>query len=297
MASLHRLASDTRRYVRNAMFGNHHSVETNIRYASYQRMCQKHWKPTRQQTDVERAASERFTHNGFEVLPPPAGMSAQALLELKNKVDGILDQPDSRVEISDGLFRMVDGSDRVPEIINFVDPELESVIEGYYRSHFKIFGIYFYRTIPTPSKPESSFLWHIDNCPRQEIKLMIYLDDVQVDTGAIRLKDKPLTDQLKSSGFRDRKSIDAFADILANEATTNAIVAPVGTRILFQNGGVIHRAISPERQHRDVVTFVIIPSDIPWRPHYARTRHLLGTNAGICIDPYSDRPEHVGYRY
>jgi hypothetical protein len=216
---------------------------------------------------------------------------------LRTKVDGILDQPDSRIEISDGLFRMVDGSDRAPEIINFVDPELESVIEGYYRSHFKIFSIYFYRTIPTPSKPESSFLWHVDNCPRQEMKLMVYLDDVQVDTGAIRLKNKPLTDHLKSSGFRERKRIDAFADILANETTTNAIAAPLGTRILFQNGGVIHRAISPERLHRDVVMFVIIPSDIPWRPHYARTRHLLGTNAGICIDPYSDRPENVGYRY
>jgi hypothetical protein len=45
------------------------------------------------------------------------------------------------------------------------------------------------------------------------------------------------------------------------------------------------------------VTFVLIPSDIPWRPHFARSRNLLSTNAGICIDPFRDQPEHVGYQY
>jgi hypothetical protein len=71
---------------------------------------------------------------------------------------------------------------------------------------------------------------------------------------------------------------------------------PVGTSILFQNRAVAHRATSPLRGHRDVVTFVITPSDIPWRAHFARNRHKLSTNTGICLNPFTDRPQSIGYR-
>ena len=156
----------------------------------------------------------------------------------------------------------------MPEIVDFIDPDLEAIIEAYYRSHFQIFGIYFYHTEPCPRRPQASFLWHTDNCPSQEIKLMIYLDDVRTDTGAIWLKTKSTSDSLKSRGFIERGCYEAFRSELDDPATTKVVEGPLGTRLLFENGGAIYKAVLPEREHRDVVTFVIIPSQIPRRVHY-----------------------------
>ena len=126
---------------------------------------------------------------------------------------------------------------------------------------------------------------------------MVYLDDVVAETGALSVKDKPFSTGLRKEGFFDRRRINQFVDRLDDLSTTRVLEGPTGTRLLFENGGCIHKATSPKFGHRDVVTFVLIPSDTPWRPHFARSRNLLSTNAGICVDPFKDQPEHVGYEY
>ena len=224
-------------------------------------------------------------------------MTAEKLQAIKQGVDRRFEEQNNGYVVNYGMYRLIDGLELIPEIIDFIDDDLEAIIENYYGSHFKIFAVSFYRTLPTPDKPDSSFLWHLDNCPKQEIKLMVYLDDVVADTGALSVKDKPFSAGLRKEGFFDRRLINQFVDRLADTSTTRVLEGPAGTRLLFENGGCIHKATSPKHGHRDVVTFVLIPSDIPWRPHFARSRNLLSTNAGICIDPFRDRPEHVGYQY
>ena len=195
------------------------------------------------------------------------------------------------------MRRLVDGIELIPDLVDFIDADMEAVIENYYGSHFKLFAVTCYRTMPTPDKPDSSFLWHLDNCPKQEIKLMVYLDDVVAETGALSVKDKPFSVGLRKEGFFDRRRINQFVGRLDDTASTRVLEGPTGTRLLFENSGCIHKATSPKTGHRDVVTFVIIPSDMPWRPHYARHRNLMSTNAGICVDPFSDKPEHIGYEF
>jgi hypothetical protein len=224
-------------------------------------------------------------------------MTAEKLQAIRETVDRRFEEQNNGYVVNYGMYRLIDGLELIPEIIDFIDDDMEAIIENYYGSHFKIFAVSFYRTLPTPDKPDSSFLWHLDNCPKQEIKLMVYLDDVVADTGALSVKDKPFSVGLRKEGFFDRRRINQFVDRLGDTSTTRVLEGPTGTRLLFENGGCIHKATSPKHGHRDVVTFVLIPSDIPWRPHFARSRNLLSTNAGICIDPFRDRPEHVGYQY
>ena len=297
MQSLRKIASRARMKTRVAMFGNNHSFKVNLKYAAYESAARRSWKPRSKPTPSQAAAAERFKQNGFEVLPPPKGMTPEKLRAIKETVDKRFEEQKNGYALGIGMSRLIDGLELLPEIVDFIDEDLEAVVENYYGSHFKIFAISFYRTLPTPDKPDSSFLWHLDNCPKQEIKLMIYLDDVVADTGAFSVKDKPFSDNLRKEGFFDRKRIGQFIDRLSDTSTTKVLEGPTGSRLLFENGGCIHKATSPKREHRDVVTFVLIPSDIPWRPHFARHRSLLSTNAGICVDPFKDQPEHVGYQF
>lgn len=293
MKGLKRAAYDLRHAVRDKIFANNQPAAVNLRYASYQREVRQHWKPNGI-TPAETAAAERFNKDGYLTLPPAANLGGD---EIARKVDALFSDPANCYPLGEGICRLIDGIERVPEIMNAIDAEIEHILESYYRSHFKVFGVYFYRTVPTPSKPQSSFLWHLDNCPDPEIKLMIYLDHVRADTGAFRLKDKNLSLDLRAKGFRNRNNVAHLQSDLDNDQTTELIEGPPGTRILFENGKVIHKATSPLVEHRDIVTMVIIPSDIHWRAHFARNRHLLSTNAGACIDPRRDIAEHIGYQY
>jgi hypothetical protein len=297
MRSLRKIASRARTQTRVALFGNNHSLKVNIKYAAYESAARRSWKPRLKATPEQLAAAVRFKTEGFEALPPPSGMTREKLHAIKGIVDRRFDEQNNGYVVNYGMYRLIDGLELIPEIIDFIDDDLEAVVENYYGSHFKIFAVSFYRTLPTPDKPDSSFLWHLDNCPKQEIKLMVYLDDVVAETGALSVKDKPFSVGLRREGFFDRRRIDSFVGRLDDKSTTRLLEGPIGTRLLFENGGCIHKATSPRQDHRDVVTFVLIPSDVPWRPHFARHRNLLSTNAGICIDPFHDRPEHVGYEY
>jgi hypothetical protein len=297
MQSLRKIVSRARTQTRVALFGNNHSFKVNMKYAAYEGAARRNWKARFKATPEQLAAAARFKSNGFEALPPPIGMTPEKLRVIKDIVDRRFEQQNNGYIVNYGMYRLVDGLELIPEIIEFIDDDMEAIIENYYGSHFKIFAVSFYRTLPTPDKPDSSFLWHLDNCPKQEIKLMVYLDDVVADTGALSVKDKPFSSGLRQEGFFDRRRINEFVDRLDDIGSTRVFEGPIGTRLLFENGGCIHKATSPKVGHRDVVTFVLIPSDIPWRPHFARSRNLLSTNAGICIDPFVDRPEHVGYQY
>ena len=297
MPSLRQIASRARMQTRVALFGNNHSFRINMRYASYENAARRSWKARAKATPEQLAAASRFKANGFEVMPPPARMTPERLRAIKENVDRHFDQQNDGFVINYGMRRLVDGIELIPDLIDFIDEDMEAVIENYYGSHFKLFAVTCYRTMPTPDKPDSSFLWHLDNCPKQEIKLMIYLDDVVAETGALSVKDKPFSVGLRKEGFFDRRRINQFVGRLDDTSSTRVLEGSTGTRLLFENSGCIHKATSPQVGHRDVVTFVIIPSDMPWRPHYARHRNLMSTNAGICVDPFSDKPQHIGYEF
>lgn len=295
MSSLRHHLGSLRRRSRVKLFGNNHSLRTNCLYYLYHRSCRRIWerKLRAAPASTVEAGARALHEQGFAVYPPAAD------LNLVTRIGATIDELFSRLQdtmlLSDGLYRLRDGLEKVPEIVELITPEIEETIEHYFRSHFKIFGVYFYRTIPTEAQPASSFLWHLDNCPRHEIKLMVYLDDTTAATGAFRLKPKPLSNFLKARGFWDRRENDRFGEVLEEECTTVTLEGPAGTCVLFQNGGCIHKGTFPLYKHRDVATFVIIPSSISWRLHFARNRHLLSTNSGICVNPFTDTPQSISY--
>jgi len=281
--------------MRLAMFGNNHSVFTNLRYSSYHRAAARRWRPSSATDGAEAQAARKFAEEGWAVLPP--AVDAAFSLDIGLRVDALFNSGDGVVKVSDGLMRLVDGVERVPDVIRFAGGSVADTIEHFYGSHFKLYSVSFYRTIPNQSVPESSFLWHFDNVPDQEIKLMVYFDDVYEDTGAFRFKNRALSEDLRKQGFWHRKNYPKVAPRLDDPSTTVCVEGAPGTTILFQNGRVAHKATAPRRLHRDIATFVIIPLTIPWREHFARNRHLLSTNAGVCKNPWTDEPENIGYKY
>jgi hypothetical protein len=292
---LRRKLSRTLMRLRVSIFGNNHSVALNLRYRNYLAAARRHYKRVSPPSPEVLELTESFRRDGYVVIPSP--LSPADAAALKQKVDGLFADPSDLIQVTSGLFRLVDGAERVTEVTRVVGARVAEVVECYFGSHFKLYNMSFYRTVPDRSAPVTSFLWHFDNSPDEEIKLMIYLDDVTEETGAFRFKNLAVSEQARAQGFWHRDDYDKARHIFDDTSSTVAAVGGPGTAILFRQGRVVHKATAPEHLHRDVVTMVIIPSLMPWREHYARHRHLLSTNAGLCRNPWTDEPENVGYRF
>jgi hypothetical protein len=283
---------------RIALFGNRHSWLINYRYKSYHREAIRLF-----QTSPSSAAwldgvadqIEQFRRDGFLIIP--SVLDASIASAMKAKVDRLFDSDAETFQVSSGLIRLIDGAEQLPEVTRLLNGRVEQIVEGYFRSHFKLYNMSFYRIIPDKCTPTSSFLWHFDNSPDEEIKLMIYLDDVREDTGAFRFKSLDTSEQARARGFWHRDDYECARDIIEDPSSTVVAEGGPGTIVLFRQGRVVHKATAPTREHRDAVNMVIIPSVLPWREHYARNKHLLSTNAGLCKNPWTDEPENIGYRY
>ena len=278
-------------------FGNHHSAATNRHYRAYHEAAKRVFDGRHSRSSEEiQAQIANLRNYGFAVIPADANIKG-VLEELKARIDAAFEDERNAYRPGPGVMRLMDGAELFPDVFLLLHGHVEHVLEGFFQSHFKLFSAAFYRTVPDDSVPHSSFLWHFDNAPDQQVKIMIYLDEVKKSTGAFRFKSKDVSAEVRRAGFWHRDDYERASHIFDDETSTHVAEGAVGTIVLFQPGRVVHKATAPEHDHRDVVVLVTNPSKIYWREHLARNRHLISTNAGICVDLERDVPEEVGYRY
>ena len=84
-------------------------------------------------------------------------MTPERLRAIKDTVDRHFDQQNDGFVINYGMRRLVDGIELIPDLIDFIDADMEAVIENYYGSHFKLFAVTCYRTMPTRTSPTRAF--------------------------------------------------------------------------------------------------------------------------------------------
>jgi hypothetical protein len=279
-----------RRTARLALFQNNQSLTCNLLNEIYHWRARRIWRKAHGVVQSEYAQMARtFAETGYHIMP--SGPDPVFLRDLARKVDELFEQEPLVATMAAGLFRFKQGLELLPELEALITRDVDLTVQHYFRSYFKLYSVNVYRTVPTGCKADKSFQWHLDNCPRPDIKLMVYLDDVSEETGAFRLKPKPMSRSLIRQGFWDRNSIDPFRSILDDHTTTRVLEGPLGTSILFQDGQCVHKATHPVRGHRDVVTFVMMPSDVPWLDHLPRQRHRMSLNEGFCVNPFTDEPQ------
>jgi len=281
LTDIRRALGASRRAMRVRMFGNNQPLSVNLRNRRYLAEAGKVWRAG---SAPSRWAQQLAEQGYVQIAPDP--QQAGLYETLKQRADRDFATPALCTTPIDGAVRLKDGIGRLPEIVDVFTPDIVQAVESYFRSFFKIYWVQIYRTLPSANPPEKSFLWHVDNCPQEVVKLMVYLTDTRENTGAFRLKPRPLSKSLIARGFWDRAQNVRFERELDDASTTTVFEGPKGTRILFLNWGCVHRAKHPEVSHRDVAVFNLIPSTIPWDEHARQHRAELSMrDEDVCADP------------
>jgi hypothetical protein len=142
-----------------------------------------------------------------------------------------------------------------------------SAITNYYKSNFQIYWSSIQRTIPGKMTTATSFGWHLDDNPKQLLKLFIYLNDVMEFNGAFRTFNYYDTDLINKKGFKSNTEINRVNSqsivnnlLIEKKIHLNVLEGIKGTMLCFDNN-LIHKGTLPIQGFRNLIQIEIYPSD------------------------------------
>jgi len=170
--------------------------------------------------------------------------------------------------------------------------DLIDMIENYYTSSFQIYSYHIYRTSFQNNDTEDSYLWHTDNSTRHSLKLMIYLDDVSADSGAMQILNSKKSKFLFDKGFYERNQYNNFKNYLDDSKDISVCNGSIGDIVIFRNSYCVHKATKPKVTKRDVININIYPSIKKFNTEFYR--HNLNKtfyNFGYSLNPFNNYPQ------
>ena len=167
------------------------------------------------------------------------------------------------------------------QIASQIIPQLEETIFG---SHVLLSAVHIYRNLNTSADASSSWLWHYDNNPKEAVKLLIYLSDVDEDSGPFEyMKHSETGQSIKIETSRtgyDHWSPPVYPNSRIPEFViddwskqgfeTAQALGPKGPCLFFDNNNVHRATIPAPGKTRDVVIFNIRPIVSPVVPYVTK---------------------------
>lgn len=140
------------------------------------------------------------------------------------------------------------------------------VVEAFYGSYYQPYWISLQENYPGTAEAASSFGWHIDDNPRQLMKIFIYFNDVGESNGAFRAFTYPVSKALLEAGFKswteklrveNQKMInDYYAE---HPSDLKVLEGKAGTVLMFDNN-LVHKGTPPREGFRRLAQIEIYPS-------------------------------------
>ncbi len=185
--------------------------------------------------------------------------------KVSNKIDNKLDVTENKFHTALNNFHDIK---TLNTLGNYFAREMEKKV---YKSFSIVEHLHIYRSIHTEAEKESSWLWHIDNSVNEQLKIMVYLTDVDGKSGPFTslIKNKlPLKfrsskvspDNLGTPKFKNSRIPDNLIRMFKdNEYEQVNVKGKKGTYILFDQN-IVHKASTPKKdKYRDVLIFNFRP--------------------------------------
>lgn len=214
--------------------------------------------PTNYMTLVDNIAekvNEYFKDESHCYFPTDVDRKTDVVLRLKDKYS---------FEISEAQ-----------ELCSILMPQLEA---KYFHCHLNVEKAFFYRNVVTDNPPIYSWLWHYDNHPKEVHKIIIYLSDVNEDSGpfeylhrngrakVINPSRTGLDHWTKPKWPRSRVPLEVIDNYIKTGYETKKVTGKKGTMILFDDN-CVHKANIGKSGYRDVIAFQFRPAISKMTPY------------------------------
>lgn len=242
-------------------FGNTLGVKTNFFYGLQHFMCRLFSRSLIVAEPWAAQKAKEIHENGFTKIDP------RSVEELARRVGEFF----SLMKIENGAANLPreNAATLAPIIYELVLGDVEQVLSAYYGSFVQPYWINIMRYVKGDRTPDSSFGYHIDDNPKQLLKIFIYLNDTFESNGAFRTFNYQKSRELIGKGFissSEELRCDSQKYITPEDEKSNLQILEgrAGTVLIFDNN-LIHKGTLPRTGYRDVVCIEIYPSDRCWR--------------------------------
>ena len=243
-----------------SVVGNSLGLKTNSRYFFHHLLCKLRSKNLRNNPQAEILA-QALKKNGAVKLSQKLDVA-----DLAKKVKTYFDLHPP--ENGNALMDKESASTFSNEVHKLLHGEIQDILQAHYGSHFQIYWITLmhYGRVPNETAA-SSFGWHIDDNPRELLKVFIYLNDTYESNAAFRAFDYETTKDLLAQGFISNTAELRVAsqhfittDLIKNKL--KVFEGAQGTTLIFDNN-LIHKGTAPREGYRNVVCVEVYPGDRP----------------------------------
>lgn len=243
------------------IFGNSLGLRVNLPYWIHHRISQI-------KSDISHARFSPVAYDKAKELRQ-VGFVKLGKLEVSELATDV-DEFFAKNPCSDGVGFVDRGYSKkyAPKLYQLLKDPIFDALYAYYGSCFQNYWITVMRYEPTSSKKEAtSFDFHLDDNPRELLKVFIYLNDTKKENGAFRTFNYSATLALIQKGFISCTSdLRTKSQSLINPEfvaeNLNVLEGEAGTVLIFDNN-LIHKGTVPEVGHRNIICIEIYPSNNP----------------------------------
>lgn len=181
------------------------------------------------------------------------------------------------------------------------EPIVDEIERRIYGSFVLVDRVYVYRSPVSRQTPMRSWLWHYDNHPREMLKVMVYLTDVDEASAPFEYLRDAATGQpvpgrpLAPTHGTSRVPIADVSRLQAAGARPERVTGPRGTVLLFDDN-VIHRATLAASRHRDVLVLQLRPATFRAEPRFDPRWTGSFPHRGFNVDPADLLPHLADYK-
>lgn len=190
----------------------------------------------------------------------------------------------------------IENVEGLEELCQSLIPQVENKI---FNSHVKIENLHILenkKNVPV----ESSWVWHYDDCPKEFLKLAIYLNHVKEETGPMQYVRLDSGEAPVIESYRDNpKAIKGFPtpvfpksrvppsfvdSILSSGGVVENLTGPPGTHFVF-TPNIIHRGTEPhDTAYPRLAIFMFIRPSLKKIDNY--TKSALPKSANVNVKKY-----------
>ena len=241
-----------------AIYGNTLGFRFNKRWASYHKACKNSYSENSKIDKSHKIRAKELKRDRLSIL---TRVDVEQLSQSVSEYFGESNEVFSEMT--------TDASFRYREMLFDILKKAEPFVSAYYGSFFQPYFISIQRTTPGKTTAASSFGWHIDDNPKEMMKLFVYLNDVSENNGAFRAfpwrhSRKILFSGFRSNGESTRVNAQPIPEnyLTKNPNSLKILQGLSGTVLAFDNN-LVHKGTAPKIGFRHAIQIPIYPSDVP----------------------------------
>ena len=269
----------------------------NRTYEAYTQECMAHYASLHGDTEFD--PSPIFSEGGQLV---QGALSSEVANAHVDKITHLIESNDSCVDRKDASGLSIGIKEPLVSLgANILDclrsPSINTALLNFFHSNYRVEWATCYRSVPS-QEIAGSWYWHSDSYPPHTLKMFLHLTPATAETGATEIMNREDTLAYRKAGYFGQQMDERLADLTDFAKKHNIPYRPhhfdaAAGDVTLLNSNFFHRAVAPRTNHRDIISFFLVPNILTWEEQIEKDgiSSTIIPKGGVPKNPHPQKKE------